>query len=91
MNVEEEEAGMDNWLIEEETPKEILMVGCFPAVTDVEGDGLTGEEKEVNVSRCEAGLLTTSEILVETSGGLLVDDWLCDAPVVPAGALPIAM
>lgn len=81
---------MDNWLIEDEILKETLVGSCSPAITDVEGDGLTGEEKVVDVSRGGAGLLTTCEILVDTSGGLLVDDWLCDAPRVPAGALPMA-
>ncbi len=62
---------MDDCLKVEESPKEILVDSCSTASTDVKGDGLTREEKEVGVNRGGTGLLTTCEILVDTSGGLL--------------------
>ena len=74
VDMEEKEVVKDNCLKDDESPKEILADSCSTAATEVERDGLMEEEEELDVSRCGTGLLTTCEILVDTSGGLLVDD-----------------
>lgn len=56
------------------SPRKVLDDSCGPAIEDIEGEGLGGKSTERDDVCGEIGLLTSCEILVVTSAGLLLVD-----------------